>query len=154
MKKTFWLPLLCLVVAGSLNALAPGHFSLGLGIEGNGNSRKGGAFGQSLSLSYEVIENWEIGLSVGNSENFQGTNVLEPMANGRWYFLELAGNRLFTQADLGASLIFEDSKLNPSVMGGLTVGMRVPLKSFYAEPYTRFGYPFLWGAGIKAGYRF
>jgi hypothetical protein len=154
MKKYLGLTLLCMVLAGILNAQDSGHFYMGLGIEGNGNSRTGAALGENISLTYGIIKNLEAGISFGFSHNFQDIAVLEPAAAGRWYFLEFAGNSLFAQADLGTSLILEDQEISPLFLGGITLGVRFPFGAWYAEPYARTGYPFLWSAGLKAGCRF
>jgi hypothetical protein len=154
MRRFFGLSLLFVVLAGTLSAREAERFALGFGIEGNSNTRDGMAMGESLYFSYEIIKNLEAGVTFGVNHNFQNMTVLEPAAMGRWYFFELPKNKFFAQADLGASLILEDGTLTPLFLGGLTLGARFPLGPWYLEPYARGGYPFIWGAGLKAGYRF
>jgi hypothetical protein len=78
--------------------------------------------------------------------------VIEPEAFFRWYFLPPRMGKIFLQGDLGASFIFADSRLYQKVLGGISSGIRIPLKKFFIEPYGRIGYPFMFGVGISGGY--
>jgi hypothetical protein len=118
------------------------------------NARQKMAFGTQVSVDYGVVPNLAAGVKFGFSHNFSNIMTLEPEVFARWYFLELKNLPLFAQADLGASVIFEDGKPHPAFLGGLSAGIRIPFKAWYIEPCLRTGYPFIWGAGLSAGYRF
>jgi hypothetical protein len=93
------------------------------------------------------------GLKTGYSHNFSDTGTLEMAALGRWYFLSLAKSRIFAQIELGVDLIFYEGDTLPALLGGLAVGWRILLGSWYLEPVLRGGYPYLWGAGLGFGRR-
>jgi hypothetical protein len=135
-------------------ALEMNRFSLGLGVEGSVNTRKGMSLGGILSAGYEIMPNLTVGTGFGASHDFDRIVTLTPEVFVRWYFFTLKTMPLFVQADLGTSIIFEDAKVHPAFMGGLAAGIRIPLKNWYAEPFLRAGYPFIWSSGIIAGYRF
>jgi hypothetical protein len=130
------------------------QFSLGLGMELNNNTRRGVAMGGSGYFAYDILKALEAGIIVGIDYDFNKITVLEPELTGRWYFYNINENSLFTQADLGASLIFEKGENRARFLGGITLGMRFPLGDLYVEPYVRGGYPFIWGTGLRAGLRF
>jgi hypothetical protein len=159
MKKTlFLLALFILVSAAFAAAEAPQRFSLGLAIEGNMNTRRNAAMGEHLSFDYNFTNIFAGGIKLGFSHNFDRIKVVESEAFFRWYFFDLPEIRFFAQADLGASVIMEevpeDIRVRPAVMGGFSGGVRFLLGNWYLEPFIRGGYPFVWGAGLSAGYRF
>lgn len=153
-KRVWFIVILMTFLTVIISAQEARQFSLGLGVDGSMNSRKGFALGGSLSLDYGIIQNLCAGIKFGFSHNFDRIMILEPESFVRWYFFSTMKISLFAQADIGASLVFEDLKLHPTVLGGLTMGVRIPLKDWYVEPYVRGGYPVIWGSGIIAGYRF
>jgi hypothetical protein len=130
------------------------QITLGLGIEGNMNTREAAALGTVVSADYEIIPNLTAGIKFGFSHNMAHIMILEPEIFVRWYFGDLKGLSFFTQAGMGTSIIFEDTVVKPAVLGDLAVGLRIPFNQWYVEPYLRTGYPFIWGAGISAGCRF
>ncbi|MDR1929907.1 MAG: hypothetical protein LBQ44_04670 [Treponema sp.] len=154
MKKIVLLSLLLTAFMGLAAAQEVGVFSLGLGVEGCMNTRYGVALEENLSFDYGIVKTVTAGIKFGFSQDFTGITVLAPEAFARWYFTEIDGNPLFVQVDLGASLIMEDSRIHPVFLGGLMAGIRFPLNAWYVEPSVRIGYPFIWGAGAAAGYRF
>jgi hypothetical protein len=154
MKRTLFLPLLLLVMAVHIEAQEATGFALGFGVEGNNNTRKGVALEENLYVTYSFNNAFEAGIQIGVNYDFHNIIALEPMVMGRWYFTDFFGGRVFAQADLGATLIIEDAQLRPLALGGLALGIRFPLGAWFVEPYVRGGYPFLWGAGVSAGYRF
>jgi len=156
---------------------APGEkkFAIGLGPEWNMNSRNYSAVGFSLGFDFNLSVAFAAGLTVTASSDFSGSDfstidfsssdffssgfsdtiVIEPTALFRWYFLGKRHTGFFAQVDAGAYLIFENDDFIPFILGGLRGGCRLPLGSmFYAEPYVRFGYPFIFGIGAIAGLRF
>jgi hypothetical protein len=64
------------------------------------------------------------------------------------------GVDLFLQGGIGMSdiIFYEGYKVVLLYEGG--AGVRVPLKKWYIEPSGRYGFPFIWGAGIKFGRTF
>ena len=61
---------------------------------------------------------------------------------------------LFVSGEIGPEFLMIDSKLKTVTSGGITLGFRIPSGSYYFEPYLRGGYPYLFGAGVSAGFRF
>jgi hypothetical protein len=139
---------------GNVGAQEAKRFSLGLGLEGNFNTRTGFVLGESIHLDFGIIDPVAVGIKAGFNHDFNEIMVIEPAAYGRWYFLIRDKLAFFIQGDLGLSIIFEGSSHELAPLGGLSAGMRVLLKDWYVEPYVRGGYPFMWGAGVSAGYRF
>jgi hypothetical protein len=155
MKKQFFLlalfvlPPLIFVAAWEMPPL-----SLGLGIEGNMNVRRSAAMGENITLDCGINEIFAGGIRLGFSQDFKRIQVIEQGVFFRWYFVDLSGPRFFVQADLGAAIAMEDFRPHPAILGGFTGGVRIPLNDWYVEPFIRGGYPFIWGAGLIAGYRF
>jgi hypothetical protein len=106
-----------------------------------------------FSASLDLGRSFGLGIKAGYSYNFSDTGTLEMAALGRWYFMPLGNTRLFAQVELGADLVLYDGETLPFLLGGLALGWRAPLGSWYVEPVLRGGYPFLWGAGIGFGRR-
>jgi hypothetical protein len=127
--------------------------SLGLGLEVNNNNRDGAALGFTAAADYRLLSFLALGLRGGFSSNFDFSNTVEGAAFLR-FVLPLKGLELFAQGGGGLSWIFiyEGNSPHPLFEGG--AGVRLPLGNFYIEAAGRGGVPFLWGAGISAGYRF
>ena len=159
MKKTILIgAVLALICAGAVFAQegrAAYTAAAGVGPEWNMNSREDFAMGAVLGFDINLPGMFAAGLTAAYSNNFSGIQVIEPAALFRWYFLPNDHTGLFVQADLGAYLILEDGEIEPMFLGGLRAGIRLPLGAmFYAEPYGRVGYPFMFGIGALAGVRF
>jgi hypothetical protein len=154
MKKIFLLFIVLITPMTFAGAQEAKQFALGAGISGDMNTRYGAALGGMISTDYGIIPNLALGIKFGSSHNFDRIMTLEPEFFARWYFWNKKGLSFFTQAGIGASIIFEDAVPHPAVLGDLEVGLRIALQRWYVEPYLRGGYPFIWGAGICAGYRF
>jgi hypothetical protein len=121
--------------------------NLGLGIEGNMNTREAVALGTAISADYGIIPNLAAGIKFGFNHKAH-IMILEPEFFARWYFGDLKGLSFFTQAGIGISIIFEDVVVKPAVLGDLAAGLRIPFNQWYVEPHL-----LMWGAGISAGYR-
>jgi len=150
---------LALFLFAGLGAFAQEEkMAAGAGLEWNMNSRSGFAGGAVLGFDYNLpIDAFPLaaGLTFTVSSNFAGIIVIEPAAMFRWYFPGSAHTGFFAQADVGAYFAFEDEETYPVFLGGLRGGYRLPFGSmFYAEPYLRIGYPFLFSIGAMAGIRF
>jgi len=141
------------------------EMAAGLGVEWNMNSRENFAGAVVFSYDYSLtpitfIEggsymlNFAAGINAAMSSNFSNTTVIETAAFFRWYFLGAGFRGPFAQGELGFSHINEDDISFESFMGGLRAGLRVPLGSFYIEPFGRFGYPYVFGIGAIAGIKF
>jgi hypothetical protein len=154
MKRVLMLPVVLILLTGTLSAQETSRFALGFGIEGNVNTREGMALGGTLSFDYGLHKDLILGAKIGFSYDFNRVITLEQALYGRWNFFEFEGNALFAQADLGLSLVCEDPQYVSLFLGGVTLGLRFPLDQWYVEPYVRGGYPFMWGAGVIGGYRF
>jgi hypothetical protein len=153
-KRSFLLITLTILTITLAYSQETHRISLGIGIEGNLNSRQDMALGENLTFDYEINRFLALGIKLGANQNFKRLQIWEPEAFIRWYFMDLSGPKLFIQGDLGASIIYYRSDLYPVIMGGISGGIRFPLNNWYVEPYIRGGYPFILGAGICAGYRF
>jgi len=134
-----------------------GHkFAIRVGPEFNMNSRENFAGGVVLGFDFcAPSKPLSFGMNVTGSYNFYDTDVIELAPFLRWYFPGIRHSGFFIQADGGYHFIIkpvEDSY--PMIMGGLSGGYRVPLGSFYIEPYGRIGYPFFFGIGTITGIRF
>lgn len=141
-----------LFAASGLYALS-GVF-VGLGIEGNANTREGFAFGGGLSGGVDLDHQFSLGLKTAFSSNMDTVTTLESAAFFR-YYLPFKFSGLFAQAELGAAVFFEDGENYPALLAGLAFGWRYNFgKNWYIEPSIRGGYPFAWGVGLLAGMRF
>jgi hypothetical protein len=143
------------------------QLSVGLGAEANMNTREGAAFGGSIGVEYGISDAWAAGVRFTVSHNFDDTLTLAPSAFARLYVFQLipltkvsdAANALlggvFAQAGAGASMVRQDNyNTAAQILGEFAAGWRFRSGNMYAEPYVRFGVPFLWAAGVNAGYRF
>jgi hypothetical protein len=148
--------LLLLFAAGNLCAL-DGFFA-GLGAEANANTRKGAALGGLLTLGLDINDIFAAGAKATFSSNLDTVSTLETAGFFRYYFsrlLPLPLGILFAQAEVGASLFFEEGETYPAFYGGLAAGWRFNAwKGLYLEPLVRAGYPCIWGVGLSVGYRF
>jgi hypothetical protein len=131
------------------------YFYAGGGIELSQNSLRYYAMSEVASITYDINDLMAVGFKVTMSENFGKTIVAEPGLYYRLYVAKFLWGRVFAQLDLGASYIVDDKKLYPEPLMGVSAGVRFPfLGKFYAEPYLRFGYPYMWGLGVTGGIRF
>jgi len=124
-------------------------WALGTGIEWNMNSTKdfASAFGVHFGADYSINSSFAVGLDLGLS--FSEIFTFEAAPFFRWYFLK--DIQMFAQADAG---LWIGTDVGTTFLLGVTDGARLPLaKNFYIEPYTRIGYPFMYGIGVNAGIR-
>jgi hypothetical protein len=154
MNKVLLLFIVFITLIGLVEAQEAKQIAFGAGIEGNMNTRKGAALGMSAGVDYDVFPNLAVGIKAGFSHNMARIMTLEPEVFTRWYVWELKNLSFFVQAGVGISVIFEDKEAHPAALGDLTLGVRIPFNRWFVEPSLRAGYPFIWGAGVSAGYRF
>ncbi len=135
--------------------------SLGFIFEGNKNSILGIAPAAGFSFDYSIFRRFSVGLKVLVSYDFFEKNnsiySVEPLGFMRWYAVSPTGEPsagLFVEAQGGVELIFVNSDLKNSLDIGGAVGFRIVSGNFYVEPILRGGYPYIFGLGINAGFRF
>jgi hypothetical protein len=158
-KPLIILPLLTLFGTGVLSAQEipadPYKISMGLGAEINRNTIKDFAFAGVLTYDFAFASHFSAGIRMAYSHNFDALGTLEAELALRFYFFPRNSTGPFIQADGGASFIFHydenHDEMYPAFLYGGTLGWRFHLGSFYLEPYTRGGYPFIWGGGLIAG---
>ena len=124
-------------------------WAIGTGIEWNMNSTKdfAAALGVHLGADYSINSSFAAGFDLGLS--FSDILTLEAAPFFRWYFLK--DIQMFVQADAG---LWIGTDVGKTFLLGVTGGARLPLaNNFYIEPYTRIGYPFMYGIGVNAGIR-
>jgi hypothetical protein len=109
--------------------------------------------GAWLSAMMDLEPGFGAGLKAGYSSNFYGIGTLEIAALGRCYLLSFEQSRLFFQIELGTDLIFYEGNTYPAFLGGMALGLRIPLGSWYLEPILRGGYPYIWNIGLGFGWR-
>ena len=135
--------------AAGLSAL-PG-ISIGLGVEGNANTRENFALGGGLSVLLDVSRDLAAGIKTTFSYDFSTVGAWETAALFR-YYLPLDTIGPFIQAEAGCIVFFEHGEVFPAFSGGVRTGWRFSFdRNWYVEPSIRGGYPFMWGAGIVAG---
>jgi len=118
------------------------------------NSPENFAGGLSINFDYNLpisVSSFAAGANVTVSNNFSGIIVLEISGMFRWY-LTGNGEGLFAQVNLGYNYSDIDGSPVP-IIAEARGGLRLPMGNFYLEPYGRFGYPVVWGAGIVGGIR-
>jgi hypothetical protein len=118
------------------------------------NARHLFSLGVILGAEYTLQPSLTAGVKGVFSYNFNEITVLEPGAFFRWYFLYPKAGSIFLQTDIGASFIFADSRLYIRPLGGISGGIRIPLKKIFLEPQGRLGYPFAFGLGVTCGISF
>jgi hypothetical protein len=135
--------------------LARGSFYAGAGLEFSMNSLRYYALSETAALTYDMNDYMAWGFRITTSQNLRHTAVYEPEMYFRVYLLKFWWGDIFTQWDMGASFIVDDKTLYPELLMGVVGGVRIPfLGRFYAEPFVRFGYPYMWGIGATGGIRF
>ena len=146
--------ILCIVCAVAAPKLYADSMFFGLGAAANANTRQGVAAGGAFSFGIDVNRHLAIGYKTAYSNDFDTMSVIERAALIRWY-IPLQTRGLFMQAELGSSVFFENGESYPAFLSGAALGWRFSLGgNMFIEPTVRGGYPFVWGAGITAGFSF
>jgi hypothetical protein len=148
-----------LIFAAALLAAAGAYaqqkeYSLSIGPEGSIGYRRGAVFGGGLGFDYRIKKSTAVGARLGVNYALEDAFSLDPAAFVRWYYYTPSWAEFFGQCDLGVSLVFKPARLETIFIGGLTLGIRFPLGVFYAEPYVRGNYPYIFSAGVMMGRRF
>ena len=135
--------------------------SLGLIAEMNKNSISHFSPAAGISFDYSIFRRFSLGIkALVSYDAFEKTNSIysiEALAFGRWYAVSPTGEPsagLFVEGQIGPEMIMVNEKMHTVFSGGLSLGFRITSQSFYFEPTLRGGYPYLFGAGLGAGFRF
>ena len=135
--------------------------SLGLTLEANKNSISYVSPAAGITFDYSLLRKLSLGLKVIVSYDFlekeHSILAIEPLGFLRWYAVSPTGEPsagLFIEGQIGPELLFVDSDIKTTTSAGLELGFRIPLQNFYFEPFLRGGYPYIFGAGLSAGFRF
>jgi hypothetical protein len=135
--------------------LVRGDFYAGGGLELSMNSLRYYAISEVAALTYDMNDYMAWGFRLTISENLRSTAVYEPEIYFRVYLLKFWWGDVWTQWDIGGSFIVDEKTLYPELLMGVVSGVRIPfMGKFYAEPFVRFGYPYMWGIGATGGIRF
>lgn len=135
--------------------------SLGLIVEANKNSVAGVAPAGGISFDYSVTRRFSLGVkALVSYDAFEKDNTIyaiEPLGFLRWYVVSPSGEPsagLFVEGQGGAELLLVNSGFKTAGSAGMALGFRIPAGNFYFEPVIRGGYPYMFGAGVSAGFRF
>ena len=114
------------------------------------------SLGGGLLTGLEINRHFSVGIKVSFFYDLETVSALEPQAFFR-YCLPWRNekNGPYIQAEAGSIIYWEFGEMFPAFSGGLALGWRFSFgKNWYAEPTARFGYPYIWGGGAIAGYKF
>lgn len=135
--------------------------SLGGLIEINKNSVSMLSPAVGVSFDYSITRRFSLGVkTLVSYDVFEKRNTvyaIEPLACIRWYVVSPTGEPsagLFMEGQGGVELLLVNSDYRVTFCGGVALGFRIPINSFYIEPIMRGGYPYMFGAGVSAGFRF
>jgi hypothetical protein len=134
-------------------------FSLSVGADINPmDSGTSFALGVSLAVECRFNEIFSVGTYMISNFGLESMLSIESGLFVRWYALRLTRIPLdlYLEPSYGVLAAMKDNNAQNSrgsVEAGLAVGGRFFFRYFYLEPYIRFGYPFLGGAGLRIGYQ-
>ena len=134
--------------------------ALGFGAEINNNSYEFVSPAGSISLDYNVFRIISLGVKIFASYDMNEKDnsfvFFEPLAFLRVYLVpsDDPGTGVFIEGLGGVSVIPRKSEYNIIKNAGGGFGYRAALGNFYIEPAIRIGYPYIFGAGLSAGFRF
>ena len=122
------------------------------GTELGGKAREGVSTGGALTFGFD-LNYLAFGLKTSFNHDFNSLGAFDAHALLR-YYLPFKIKGPFLQAEAGTVLFLENGNSNPFFSGGLEAGWRIMLKkNWYLEPTLQAGYPYIWSAGITAGYK-
>ena len=135
--------------------------SLGLIIEANKNSISHISPGGGIAFDYNLTRRLSAGVkalvSYDAFNEDQSIYSIESLFLAKLYVVSPTGepsSGLFVSGEIGPEFLLIDSSLKTVTDAGFTLGFRIPFVSYYFEPYLRGGYPYMFGAGVSAGFRF
>ena len=120
---------------------------------------------QGASMGFGVIAGTGDGIAVGirilYAFDVDLVNSLSLDIFMRYYFLGMNANTgIFIQPSIGVVVLSVGEAVNfPSESGAITLGIAVGWRfllsgNFFLEPIARAGYPYFFGGGLAAGFRF
>jgi len=126
--------------------------------EGLGYSRYNVAFGGGILFG----GSWDgkgVGLRLFYAQDAEDFIFLEALAHMRFYLSREKNNTgIFLQAEVGIVFFsYEELEITDycSFVGGISAGWRFMIyKQWYIEPFIHVGYPYIFGAGFSAGFKF
>ena len=149
-EKIAVIALLLFCIVGGLSSA---DFFTGIGPDASAYTRNGTAVGGSILFGFDLNPKIATGVKGSFFHNMDTIISIEPTVFFRFYPLTDMG--LFIQANAGGAILIELGEWFPSAAGGLTAGWRSRFaRNWFVEPFGRFGYPYMWGAGLTAGYLF
>lgn len=135
--------------------------SAGLILEANKNSLSHVSPSIGISFDYNLSRRFALGLkTLASHDVFEKENTIftvEGLGFFRWYAVSPSGepcSGLFVEGQGGADVLFINSKIRIVLSCGGAAGFRFVHGKFYAEPYLRLGYPYIFGSGTNIGFRF
>ena len=146
--------LLCVIwIFSAPRVYAQNGVFIGFGAEANGNTFEGAAaVGGGWSFGVDLNRYIALGIKTTFSYDFDSTMATVEQAGLFRFYLPLKIRGPFLQAEAGGGIVFEDKENYFCFAGGIAAGWRIGIgKNLYVEPAGRFGYPFIWGAGISIG---
>ncbi len=135
--------------------------SIGFMLEANKHSISHIAPAVGISFDYSLSRRVSLGVkSMASYDVVEKENTvfaIEPLAFLRWYAVSPSGEPgagLFVEGQGGGDFLLVNSALRVVPSAGGVVGFRFVHGSLCVEPYVRGGYPYIFGAGVTAGFRF
>ena len=132
---------------------------ISFGPEVNAYSRNGAALGTNCVFGMELDSRFSTGIKTGFFHNLDTIGVWNFQLLLRYYPVLLHSllpvGDLFIQAESGGILAFEFGESYSTFSAGISAGWHKNLlRNWYVEPVVSLGFPYIWGLGITAGYRF
>ena len=137
--------------------------AVGVGAEINKNSPDYFAPAAAVLFDFSLGRKFSLGARINLSYDKESAKLqnqiltIETLASMRLYFAAMNGRPVsgfFIEAQGGEAFLFINSQLKNVMSGGVCTGYRFSTASLYLEPQVRFGYPYLFGAGINIGLKF
>ena len=151
-NKLLKLFVICYLFVNCSLLYALDSFFAGIGNELNGNSYIGMVTSIDLTLGLDINRTFCIAVKTAYHHDMNYVSTIEPRLLLRLY-LTPANIRPFIQTEIGAVAITAADSNYYNFSAGITAGCRFTMtRLLYIEPALRLGYPYLWGAGITAGF--
>lgn len=135
--------------------------ALGTGIEVNRNSADYIAPAVSVLFDVSLHKRFSLGFRSNISADRENIKfkifTIDVLITPRIYISTRLGHPasgFFLEGQMGESFIYINSRLKRVTNGGVCAGYRLSNSIFYLEPQFRFGYPYLFAAGITTGIKF
>ncbi|MCL2761805.1 MAG: hypothetical protein FWD36_01170 [Treponema sp.] len=151
MKQKIFIAVVLCCVAVSLPAMD--NLFIGFSPELSAHTRSGFAVGGGLLIGLDLSSQFAAGVKLAYFSDMDTVTSLDTQAFFR-YNLPLPVNGFFAQAEAGLVIYTEFEETFPAVAGGLAAGYHFDFNDkLFMEAAGRFGYPYMWGAGLLIGIR-